>query len=289
MNKILLTLAVALLFSVMGLAQVDPETGGISPMNSQGDIYKKEHIPNKKYIPYVYVREADVLWSKTIWRMIDLREKINLPLYYPTRDVDGRRSLMKVIYDGLEDGDLRAYASNTTDEFSSILEIEDVRRKLGAGIDTVTQQDPETLEERIVITQSEAKTDEVKKYLLKELWYFDKKHTRMDVRIIGICPIREYMNNEGTRLNQEQTFWIYFPQLRPLLAVNEVFNTRNDANRESLDDVFAKRRFGSYIFKEANVYDNRFITDYSAGMETTMEAERIRQELFLKEHDMWEY
>lgn len=44
------------------------------------EVYVKEHIPHKKAVPYEYIREADVMWSKIVYRMIDLRQKQNLPL-----------------------------------------------------------------------------------------------------------------------------------------------------------------------------------------------------------------
>ena len=50
-------------------------------------VYVQEHIPTKKVVPYEYVREADVAWSKRVWRVIDLREKFNHPLYYPLDDI----------------------------------------------------------------------------------------------------------------------------------------------------------------------------------------------------------
>ncbi len=300
MRTFLLTLALTLAVVMPVAAQFDGDVeqtpvgegetlADDSGIKVDGLFYDKVHIANKKYIPYAYVREADVLWSKTIWRIIDLREKINLTLYYPTRDMDGRRSLMSVIYDALCNGDIRGYSVETDNEFSVLMDIAAIKARLGASVDTMTQEDPITGEISQVVMESEANVQDVKKLLLKEVWFFDKKYTRMDVRIIGICPILERMNAEGTRLDQILGFWLYFPQLRPYLTTNEVFNTKNDAQRESFDDVFAKRRFGSYVYKEANVYDNRSINEYSAGMETTMEAERIKDEIFRKEHDMWEY
>ncbi len=286
MKRVLLALALVTAFAMPILAQENdpqPQFQGVD------GIAEKVHIANKKYIPYVYVREADVLWSKTIWRMIDLREKVNLPLYYPTREIDGRRSLMTVIYDALCNGDLRAYRADTDNEFSVMMDIAGIKKQLGASSDTIDQEDPATGRVTKVVLENEANLEEVKKILLKEVWYFDKKYTRMDVRIIGLCPVIERMNAEGTRLDQSMGFWIYFPELRPYLAQNEIFNTKNDSQRESLDDLFAQRMFGSYIFREANVYNNRSIIDYASGMESTMEAERIKQDLFVKEHDMWEF
>lgn len=286
MKKYLSILALLLAIPFVSYAQSEDEAEVFQGVDG---IVKKEHIANKKFIPYVHVREADVLWSKTIWRMIDLREKINLPLYYPTKNVDGRKSLIQVITDALKAGELTAYDPNQTDEFTMRMDYDQASKSLGAGVDTFETRNPETglIEKQVVA--SEMSTDLVMKYLIKEVWYFDKKYTRMDVRIIGICPLIEKPNEDGTRIDTKQCFWVYFPELRPFLSMNEVFNTKNDSQRESFDDVFAKRRFGSYIFREANVYDNRNITDYTGGMDSMLEAERIKNEIFVKEHDMWEF
>ena len=71
-------------------------------MNS---IYKKEKHPNKKVQSYAPLRQADVMWSRKIWRDIDMRQKINHPFYYPMNNgdddqirTDDRRSLIDVIY-----------------------------------------------------------------------------------------------------------------------------------------------------------------------------------------------
>jgi gliding motility associated protien GldN len=43
----------------------------------------QENPVTKRLVPYEFVREADVVWSKRIWRFIDLREKMNRNLMYP--------------------------------------------------------------------------------------------------------------------------------------------------------------------------------------------------------------
>jgi len=48
------------------------------------EVYEKEHIPKKDPLPYPFVREGDVMWEKVVWRIINLREKLNHPLYFPT-------------------------------------------------------------------------------------------------------------------------------------------------------------------------------------------------------------
>lgn len=256
------------------------------------ELYTKDHVPNRKPIPYPYIRESDVMWAKKIWRVIDLREKINLPMFYPTTKMDDRMSLIDLLWYGIQYEGLTAYSSKTEDEFQVPLTLDQVMREMGAVSDTQEIRNPETgLYEKKVI-EGEVRSTEFKQIMLKEIWFFDRNYSRMDVRIVGMCPIREFVKEgdggEG-QIVQSQAFWVYFPEARPLLARHEVFNPRNDAQRRTFDDIFIKRYFGSYIYRESNVYNNRRIEDYSAGMEAMMESERIKNEMFNLEHDMWEF
>lgn len=255
--------------------------------------YEKAHVANRKPIPYVHVREADVMWQKTIYRIVDLRERINLSLYYPIQPTEGRYSLMGLLLDRILVNELPVY-STMGEEFKTKLPMNEILRGLGSDPDEVAVPNATTPNAPMTpnkIDVGDLKVHEVKKFMVKEVWFFDRNYSRMDVRIIGLCPIREYMK-EGTDSNPEiiekQLFWVYFPEVRPLLASNEVFSPKNEAVRNSFDDIFIKRYFGSYIFKEANVY-NRAIIEYTAGMESMLEAQRIKHELFQKEHDMWEF
>ena len=279
--------------SLSAYAQTAASDTAKSPFTGVDNIAKKEHIANKKGIPYVYVREADVMWSKTVWRIIDMREKMNHPLYYPTAEnLDGRRSVIRVIMDAISHGELTAYDPQTGfgREFDMKKTFESIQESFGAGVDTQEVQNPETGEYEKKVIVSDMDLTSAKKLLLKEVWYFDKKYSRMDVRIIGICPILEVENEDGERVDQKLGFWVYFPELRPFLMVQEAYNTKNDAQRDSFDDLFAKRRFGSYIYSESNVYNNRTILDMASGIvDTNLESERIKNELFLKEHDVWEF
>jgi len=63
--------------------------------------YIQENIPTKRVVQYPSLREADVIWSKRIWRTIDLREKMNHPLFYPLEPLSDRRSLWDVIKCGV--------------------------------------------------------------------------------------------------------------------------------------------------------------------------------------------
>lgn len=253
--------------------------------------YIKEHTKTQRVVPYPYIREADVMWYRRVWREIDLREKINLPLYYPTEPIHDRKSLFDVIKQGiLDDGSITAYDVGPTaqdDEFTKPLLPTEVKALLSKS-DTVQTPDIMTGEMTTQITTSEVKSENIKKYVLKEDWIFDKQRSVMDIRIIGICPKQEIIGDQGEVRGYKPLFWLYFPELRYVLVNWEVFNRENDAERRSFDHVFWTRQFNSTITKVSNVYD-RNIVQYQSGIDALLESERIKADLFDFEHDLWNF
>lgn len=252
-------------------------------------VYDEIHTPEKVPIPYTHVREADVIWSKRIWRIIDLRQKINQPFYYPVEPQKGWRNLMTIIMEAVREGTITAYDPNTDDQFLVPMSYQEIETKY-SSIDTMPVYDPDNPEiilEYKVITEG-LDVAEIQRIKVKEVWFFDKQRSVMDVRILGICAVRNVYDEDGNFYALENLFWIYFPEARPVFAINEVFNRHNGAERRTYDEIFWKRMFGSYIYKEENVY-NRDIGDYATGMDALLEAERVKNELFEFEHDLWEF
>ena len=95
-------------------------------------IIKKDIIASREPIPYPKIREADIIWSKRIWRVIDLRERINLPLYYPTEELTLRQSLIQTLVRAVRDGEIRGYDPDQDDEFTTPLTGEDISRRFDA-------------------------------------------------------------------------------------------------------------------------------------------------------------
>lgn len=254
--------------------------------------FQRTDIFKRKPTPLPYVREADVMWSTKIWRIIDLREKMNQPLYFPTTEMEGKNNLVNLLLTGIRDGKLTAYDAKNDDEFKVPMTFDQVKNVLGATTKTRQIRDVDTGETRDTTVAAEVRSEEIKQVMLKEEWYFDKQTSTLNVRIIGICPIREYFRDED--VNQEtvlrqQVFWVYYPEARELLASNEVFNTNNTARNSTYDDVFLKRIFTSYVLKESNIYNNRSISQYLSGKDAMLESKRIENDLFDYEQNLWEY
>jgi gliding motility associated protien GldN len=271
---LILILAMALLPTGQLLAQ----------SNILDGVYIKEHTPERKYIPYTYLREADVMWSKRIWRVIDMREKINHIFYYPTDNMPGRKSLMDVIMSAImNDGTITAYEDENFEKVLTRAKVDSMfhkkRKEFVPNPDNPDEQIEKEIEEVVPYSN-------IKKFRVKEDWFFDKQRSVLECRIIGLCPVTQV--DFAGEMVDKGLFWIYFTEARQVLASAEVYNRQNDAERRTYEDVFWKRQFSSYIYKETNVYE-REIKDYMTGLDALIESERVKEDIFNLEHDLWEF
>lgn len=246
----------------------------------------KENTPTRRVVPYTPIREADVMWHRRIWREIDLREKINHPLYYPTTAINDRKSLFDVIKDAVKNGELNAY-DPINDEFTIKLTGSQAEAQMGDSV--VVMMEDESGDPTIQTnTYQPVEAQDIVKYWLKEDWFFDRERSIMDVRIMGLCPLRIKLDENGNYKGLKPVFWIYFPEARYIFANWDVFNRENDAERRTFEDIFWKRMFNSYILKRSNVYDRASI-DYLQGIDLLLKADKIKEGIFNMEHDFWHY
>lgn len=285
MKKIVFSLLVSLFFIQTASAQGENKV--------LDGVFIKETSPTRRVIPYTHVREADVTYYKRVWRIIDLKEKINHPLYYPLVPIKEigyeRISLFDVIKNGVEGGELTAYDEDGVGgQFQIPLPKSEAIGKLSKEVTSIDIDVETGLEIENSYTEDLSAAN-VKSYRIKEDWFFDRERSVMEVRIIGILPVVEIQNTETGTTRKEGLFWLYFPEARYVFANHEVYNSANDGSRMTFEDLFRKRIFSGFIYKETNVYDNRILNDYTKGIDRLLEAQKIQEEIVNFEHDMWEY
>jgi gliding motility associated protien GldN len=330
-----------LLFNILTVLSISsviaqPEING-GPVNVPADgivdgVFIQEHVPTKRMIPYEFVRESDVIWSKRVWQTIDLREKINHPILLPFDEYDAsnnwvknstRWSLWTIFKTHILNGDLRVFSPYNPLQFDitdgdqlkypidpqpgmNYYSDKEYRDILFTYLGSLGPQPTSPLTniygEDSTVVNAEGNLDyvypdrdtnwilsqDIIQYKLKEDWFFDKERSVLDVRIIAIAPVIYSKDAEGQIQGARDLFWLYFPHCRFVLNNYFVFNTKNDAQWMSFDDLFWKRKFSCTIYKENNVFDRK-IESYKTGVDALFEAERIKEEIRTIEHDVWSF
>jgi gliding motility associated protien GldN len=247
----------------------------------------KEQIAANSDAPlaYGYIDDRDILWSKVVWEFVDLNQKINLPYYFPidTANIsNNRRSLFDTLLKGVRKGEIENVYSDSF--FTSKVTNAEIDEKLvnirdNAGfIDTFNIQ-----------------TRDIEGYMLKGMWYFDKRQGELKYRLLAIAPMGKDVLTLGLADIEDdelyELFWIFYPSAREVLHQAKVFNPKNASQPISFDHLLNARRFSSIIIREENIYGNRKISDYVRGnaLFQLLEADRIKEDIRDREIDMWNY
>lgn len=240
-------------------------------------------------------RVDDVVWSKVVLRIIDLTDKQNYPLYFPLPkdSMASDLNLFTLMYTKVLSKELLAYQDtvnlseearivplftkdNICDPVYFLKSQESFKYYVNEDNGKIT------LDHFTISTLSAGVT----KYLLQEVWYFDKSSSAFANKIIAICPI--YFDTQTERASN--LFWVPFDNLRVFMSQEAINATsRNNAELMTFDDFFAQREYTSYLFYDKNVYD-RTIQKYIINKEEAKrEQARIEAEILNFEQDLWEY
>ena len=236
-------------------------------------------------IPYGYVDDRDILWSKVVWEFIDLNQKINLPYYFPIDTTNlslDRRSLFHTILKGIKQGKIKEAYSDSF--FTSKITKEEIAQRL-----------VNVREENGFIDTFRIQTEDVAGYMIKGIWYFDKRQGELKYRLLALAPMGKDVQTLGVQDIEDEElyelFWVFFPSIRDVLHDAKVFNPKNAAQPISYDHLLNARRFSSTIIREQNVFGNRAIEDYVRGnsLFQLLEADKIKEDIRNREMDMWNY
>ena len=297
-NKNVITALFGLLISFGATAQVN-----ILNAETPDDIGKKTEAQiaydNDEPLPYGYVDERDVLWSKTTWEIIDLDERVNFPLYYPidTNNIGSeRRSLYDVLVSGIKNGDIKhVYADSyftekrTLDDLSASLVYSDTT-DLG-----IEQFNAEGTVDPQYIRKFTLDAGDLEEWRIRGIWYIDKRQGELKYRLLGICPVANEARSKAfpddNIDSKVELFWVWFPAARDVLHNAKAFNRKNTSQPISYDHLLNSRRFEAMIYKEDNVQGDRGVRDYinDNALMQLLESDRIEESIRNMEIDLWNY
>ncbi|MEM9647297.1 type IX secretion system ring protein PorN/GldN [Flagellimonas flava] len=255
---------------------------------------------NDAPLDYGYVDDRDILWSKTVWEVIDLDERVNFPLYYPTDTIGigaDRRSLYHVMMKNIQNGKLTEVYTDSY--FTEKRKFEDLTATLSKVDTTDLGYEQLNAGEQIsaeFINQRDLSAADIEEYRIKGMWYFDKRQGELKYRLLGIAPVApdvNFIDDESVDPgeNKVELFWVWYPAARQVLHDAKVYNQRNSARPISYDMLLNARRFNGVIYKEDNVHGDREIDDYifDNALFQLLEAKRIKEVIRDREQDMWAY
>ena len=255
--------------------------------------------PSARPIP-----ESDVLFKKTVWRKIDLREKQNKPMFSENREIT------KIIINAVKSGELVAYKNDSTstpltrEEFVANMTGKDSggglsEEEIAAGFGKEKEEDDAwgaaLGKKGAAQTAAPISNEYFAKQLylleLKENVVFDKKRSRMyhDIQTISI-KVPSTLNALGFEQNVgsfKMSDLVRVFKANPEMAI--WYNEQNDAQHKNLADAFDLWLFSSYITKISNPGDRGLSDIYGGGKKGLLAAQDALEALIEYEYSLWSY
>lgn len=258
----------------------------------------------------VFHRADDIVWSRIVYRVIDMRYKQNFQLYFPTNPDDNQyQSLFRLITGAIIDGmpiyEADRYTIKPKFDEEHLLEKSRIPDQFIVG--TIADLDRDDEDSYLVLYDSindELRTNFSRydnfvrnqlKYLIQEIIFFDKHTSRLCTKIIAIAPLQPDMalgtQNPYSFLMYSRKFWVAFDDLRPYLARHYMIPQKNDNRRVTFDEFFGKKLYTSYLVGDSNMYDRMIINEQYDLDEAQVRREQqaLFEELLNFEQDLWEY
>lgn len=280
-------------------------------------------------LAFIDHRSDDVVWARIVYRMLDLRDTQNNPLYFPLRPNKDQKSLFKLIIDAVVEGvpvyrrNAREIRPDFTDmvlnsDLPYIFAYDEENDKYLIRYDSLTNSVSFDNENYQVYIKDQFR------FMIQEVIYFDKHLSRFDSKIIGIAPIkvprevfggsreREQDDEENTTngerpdatkakllrdeasllstLRESIVCWFLYTDLRPFMARQLVSQMTNSALRLNYDDFFSKHMYHDYLLGDNDLFNKLYSGKEKVKFENLRnEIKQINNKLIDIENSIWEY
>ena len=267
------------------------------------------------------IHESSIMYKKTLWRRMDLKEKQNRPFFAFNNEIT------KIIIEAVKAGVLRPYENDSLrtrmskEQFIENLKLPEVggglteeEKALGFGNDDAggwgdsdgwgdaggwgdnnnAAATGAGASETAGATEmsNEFLPNEISVLEIREDMVFDKKRSLMiyDIQSISlIIPAEKF----ETGLFRPVATFRYKDLVELFRSMPEEaiwFNPQNSAQHRNLADAFALRLFNGRITKISNPQNLEIMDIYSASQkEGLIKSLQIEQELIEFEHNLWEF
>jgi Gliding motility associated protein GldN len=265
---------------------------------------------NGSYRP---IPNSDIMFRKTIWRAIDLREKQNKPMFAEGKEIS------RVIIDAVKRGELQAYKNDSLTSTLSSKEVignmsyaeasaglSDEEKAAGFTEDTGDgwgAPAPKKGAKGKTVAKAPAKpaappsyeyrAKDIYQMELKEDMIFDKKRSRMyhDIKSLTLL-VPSTLGSNTSGIEKPIGTFKYSDLVRVFRANPDKaiwFNPQNDAQHKNLADAFELWLFNSYIVKVSNPSDSRLDEVYGGQQQGILASQQAAADLIEYEYNLWSF
>ncbi len=277
-------------------AAPEPELnlGTIRKSLRNDDAVERNLVKERTPLGYEHIREDDAVYRQRLWREIDVHEKMNLPFVYKADGDNGNQRFISILLNAVKSGEITAFNS-MDDRFTTPITLKEITKqligepKIQQVVDWLKDPTGNTMKDTMIVEEFDP--NGIEKYWVKEDVIFDKESSRLHVRILGIAPLKTIRNTDGSFRDVTPIFWVYYPDMRPMLARFEAYNGKNYGARLSWEEMFESRMFASRIIKSTVENPNdQFIAGYVKDpILRLLEGDNIKEKIFNYEQDLWSY
>lgn len=232
--------------------------------------------------------EADLQWSKTVYRVLDLTKGKNAALYYPDEPNEDGQSMFFIIMRLLANNKISAYEyldgrEMFTDEYKiKVNEMLDRFHVLFTEAKGSSEKNP-----LYVIDDSDIPGNEILSYYIIEKWSFDTRSNKMRSRVDALCPVLHRMDDYGGVLKFPM-FWVKLNDIRPYIAQQFVFtDDDNNLMRYNLDDFFKLKMYTGDIYKVKNLQNKSLMQLFPDSVSLAHARDSIEERLHRFDKNLW--
>ncbi|MCC5919272.1 MAG: gliding motility protein GldN [Cyclobacteriaceae bacterium] len=263
----------------------------------------QETLPDRNPNSVYPIHRDDIMFTKKVWRRMDLEEKINHP--FKARGYE----MTKVIIEAAKRGQIAVFED---EDFEKRLTVEEFEKNLlipgadmgddlddfgGGGFDDFGSGDDPWgdggNDDDFDTGPTEFLAADITLIDIVEEMQFDKKRSRVywDIQSLGLFVPQE--KNDALQFNKVIGYFKFtelFDLFKSMPKEAIWFNPQNTREHKNLADAFNLRLFSARVTKVENPLDEGVIDIYDKGLKDAARGSLLIEEQLMEyEHELWEY
>ena len=232
--------------------------------------------------------DADLEYSKQIYRRLDLEKTPNAALSYPEEAVNGQENFFCLLLKNVLDGKIPAYEyldgkEIFTDQYR--VKIPDLVSRF--DIIAVPAKGSTESNPRYQIEDIDIPSSQIGNYYVIENWEFDRRSSAMKNKVVAICPVMNNYSDYGAE-GRYPMFWVKYEDIRPYLLNTYVYvDDDNNLPRYTLDDYFTLNLYDGEIYKTGNLRNMTLAQIYPNENDLRHAQDSIENRLHSYGKDLW--